>query len=91
MAYNFRPVDREQMYLMPPSLREWLPEGDLVWFMIDVVQQLDLQKFRSRYRADGRGNAAYEPAMMVSLLLYSYCLGERSSRRIERWCERDVG
>jgi len=91
MGYNFRPVDREQMYLMPPSLREWLPEGDLVWFVIDVVQQLDLQKFRSRYRADGRGNAAYEPSMMVSLLLYSYCLGERSSRRIERLCQRDVG
>jgi transposase len=90
MAYNFRILDREQMYLMPPSLREWLPEDDLAWLVMDAVRQMDLKKFHSRYREDGRGNAAYDPSMMVSLLLYSYCMGERSSRRIERLCERDV-
>ncbi len=90
MGYNFRIVDRDQMYLMPPSLREWLPENDLAWFIMDAVSQMDLQKFRGRYRADGCGNAAYDPSMMVSLLLYSYCMGERSSRRIEGLCVRDV-
>jgi len=90
MAYNFRMVHRDQMYLMPPSLKEWLPEDDLAWFVMDAVSQMDLEKFYRRYREDGRGNAAYDPSMMVSLLLYSYCMGERSSRRIERLCERDV-
>ncbi len=90
MGFNFRIVDRDQMYLMPPSLQEWLPEDDLAWFVMDAVSQMDLEKFYRRYREDGRGNAAYEPSMMVSLLLYSYCMGERSSRRIERLCRRDV-
>lgn len=90
MAYNFRLLDRDQMYLMPPSLREWLPEDDLAWFVMDAVNEMDLEKFYRKYREDGRGSAAYDPSMMVSLLLYSYCMGERSSRRIERLCERDV-
>ncbi len=70
MAYNFRILDRDQMYLMPPRLKEWLPEDDLAWFVMDAVSQVDLKKFHSRYREDGRGNAAYDPSMMVSLLLY---------------------
>lgn len=89
-GYNFRPFDRDQSYLFPPSLKDWLPEGDLAWFIIDAVSQIDIEQFYTRYRADGWGNAAYEPSMMVSLLLYAYCLGERSSRRIERLCERDI-
>lgn len=83
-------ADREQIFLLPPSLREWLPEQDLAWFIIDAVAQMDLSRFYARYRADGGGHPAYDPAMMVTLLLYSYCLGERSSRRIERLCERDI-
>jgi transposase len=91
MAYNLRSVNPDQMYLMPLSLKEWLPDGDLAWFVLEAVSQMNLQPFYRKYREDGRGNAAYDPFMMVSLLLYSYCLWERSSRRIERLCERDVG
>ena len=90
MSYNFLPCDRAQLYLMPPALQDWLPESDLAWFVLDAVAQMKLAKITRAYRADGWGQAAYEPAMMVALLLYAYCLGERSSRRIERLCERDV-
>lgn len=91
MAYNFIECNREQQYLMPPSVKEWLPEGDLSWFVIDAVGQMELKEFYSKYRGDGCGRAAFNPKMMVSLLLYGYSLGERSSRRIEILCERDVG
>lgn len=90
MGYNFLPCERDQLYLMPPALQDWLPEGDLAWFVLDAVAQMNLAKIERAYRADGWGSAAYAPAMMVALLLYAYCLGERSSRRIERLCERDV-
>ena len=69
------PCDREQGYLMPPSLQEWLPEGDLAWFILDVVGQLDLKEFYAAYREDGWGAAAYDPRMMVGVLLYAYCQG----------------
>jgi len=91
MAYNFFPVNRDQMYLFPPSLKDWVPEGDLSWFILDAVDEMDLRAFYEGYRLDGLGGKGYEPAMMVALLLYSYCLGERSSRRIEWLCQRDVG
>jgi len=91
MAYNLLPCDREQGYLMPPSLREWLPDGDLAWFILDAVEQMDLGQFYMVYRKDGWGAAAYDPAMMVGVLLYAYCLGLRSSRRIARALERDIG
>ena len=87
---NFLPVQRDQQYLMPPSLAEWLPEDHLAWFVIDAVDQMDLSAFRASYRADGWGRAAHDPAMMVSVLLYGYCVGERSSRRIEQRCVEDV-
>ena len=74
MAYNFISCDMGQKYLLPPSLLEWLPKGDLAWFILDEVDERRL-----------------EPSMMVSLLLYGYCMGERSSRRIEQLCERDIG
>src|SRR4051794_28540575 len=90
MAQNFLVCDREQELLLPPSLREWLPEGHLAWFIIDAVGQLDLAGFYAAYRADGHGRAAHDPAMMVALLLYCYAIGERSSRRIERRCNDDV-
>jgi transposase len=90
MAQNFIACDREQELLLPPSLREWLPEGHLAWFVIDAVGQLDLAAFYADYRADGCGRAAHDPAMMVGLLLYCYAIGERSSRRIERRCVEDV-
>lgn len=90
MAYNFIECNREEVYLLPPSLKEWILEGDLVWFIIDAVGQMDLRGIYNKYRIDGKGQAAYEPSMMVSILLYAYCMGERSSRKIERLCERDI-
>lgn len=90
MAQNFIAVDRDQVFLMPPSLREWLPEGHLAWYVLDAVAEMDLSAFYGRYREDGWGRPAYEPAMMVALLLYSYARGERSSRGIERRCVEDV-
>ena len=77
--------------LMPVDMREWLPEDDLVCVVLDAVAALDLDEFRSRYRADGHGRAAFGPEMMVALLLSGYCQGERSSRVIEKRCVRDVG
>ena len=88
--YNFVPADRDQLLLMPPSVAEWLPGDHLAWFVVDVVAELDLGEFVSAYRTDGRGGAAYDPAMMVALLVYAYCVGERSSRRIQRRCLEDV-
>src|SRR3954463_15550083 len=90
MAQNFVACDREQELLLAPSVREWLPEGHLAWFVIGAVAQLDLSAFYAAYRDDGHGRPAHDPAMMVALLLYCYAIGERSSRRIERRCVEDV-
>jgi transposase len=87
---NFIPVDREQSYLMPPSLRDWLPEDHLAWFVLDAVAGMDLSAFEAKYRADGWGAAAFPPSMMVPLLLYAYSTGVRSSRKIEHACGTDV-
>ena len=75
---------------MPPDPRDWLPEGHLAWFLLASVEQMDLSAFYGSYRTDGWGRAAFEPSMMVSLLLYAYARGERSSRGIERKCVEDV-
>ena len=90
MAQNFIACDREQELLLPPSLREWVPEDHLAWFVLDAVEEMDLRTFFAAYRQDGWGRAAHDPAMMVALLLYVYAIGERSSRRIERRCLEDV-
>jgi len=90
VGYNFRPVERDQQYLMPVSLRDWLPADDLAWFVLDAVNELDLGPIYARYRSDGWGAPAFEPAMMTALLLYAYASGERSSRRIEDRCRRDI-
>ena len=75
---------------MPLDPREWLPDGHLAWFVLASVQEMDLSAFYAAYRRDGHGRAAFEPSMMVSLLLYAYATGERSSRGIERKCTEDV-
>ena len=75
---------------MPPSLREWLPEHHLAWFVLDAVGEFELEPFYAAYRRDGWGAAAHDPAMMVALLVYAYAIGERSSRAIERHCREDV-
>jgi transposase len=90
MPQNFLGCDREQAMLMPPSLREWIDDDHLAWLVLDVVGELDLGEFYGAYRADGHGRAAHDPAMMVALLLYSYALGQRSSRALERRCHEDV-
>ena len=90
MGFNFVTADRDQSFLMPPDVREWLPADHLAWFVIDVVDELDLSAFRAAYRADGHGRAAYDPAILVAVLLYAYCVGWRSSRLIERRCHEDV-
>src|SRR5215218_3384449 len=90
MAQNFLICDRDQPLLLPPDLREWLPEDHLAWFVIEAVDELDLEPFYAAYRADGHGRAAHEPKMMVGLLAYAYAVGGRSSRGIERRCREDV-
>ena len=90
MPQNFIACDRDQELLLPPNLREWLPPEHLAWLVLDAVQEMDLSAFYTSYRDDGHGRAAHEPAMMVALLLYAYCKGQRSSRVIERECTEDV-
>jgi transposase len=81
MAYNFLACDRDQAFLLPPDLREWLPADHLAWFVLDVVDQLDLGPFLTAYRADGHGRAAYAPRMLLGVLLYAYCTGSAPPAR----------
>jgi transposase len=90
MGQRFVACNREQSFLMPPDVREWLAEEHLAWFVIDAVEEIDLDAFYVAYRQDGRSRPAYDPAMMVALLLYAYSRGIRSSRVIERACGEDV-
>ena len=99
MGQRFKPLDRNQGLLLAPSMRDWLPEGDLAYFVIDLVDTLDLSEVYAFYdvAADGQGRKAasgqpaYHPKMMTALLLYGYCMGTPSSRRIAKLCERDAG
>lgn len=91
MAKGYLPYDIDQRLLLPPDMRAWLPEGHLALFVLDVVAELDLSRIYAVYEAkDARGRAGYHPAMMVALLLYAYCTGKPSSRRIERATYEDV-
>lgn len=91
MAKGYLPYDVDQRLLLPPDMRAWLPEGHLGLFILDVVGELDLSRVYGVYEAkDDRGRAGYHPAMMVGLLLYGYCTGKPSSRRIERATYEDV-
>src|SRR3954453_10706364 len=90
MAQNFIVCDREQELLLAPSLREWLPEEHLAWFVLDAVAEMNLGAFYAGYRDDGWGRAAHDPAMMVALFVYAYATGGGSSRAIERRCLNDV-
>ena len=92
MSKQFRNCDLNQAYFLPPSLQDWLPEGHLARFVADVVETLDLSAIYAKYEeGDGRGLAAYDPRMMVRLLIYAYCQGVPGSRRIERATYEDVG
>jgi transposase len=89
MPDNFLRCDRDQPFL-PPDLRDWLPNDHLAWFVLDVVDQLDLLPFYRRHRADGHGHPAYDPKLLLGVLLYAYAIGVRSSRQIERRCHEDI-
>jgi transposase len=90
MATGFVPVDRDQGFLLPVDMREWLERDHLVWFLFDVVGRLDLSGLRSAYRLGGSGRRAYDPAMLLTLLVYGLSQGVRSSRGLERACRSDV-
>jgi transposase len=90
MAQNFIEGRCEQGFLLPPDVRDWLPVDHLAWFVIDAVAAMDLAAFYAGYRADGHGRAAYEPSMMLTLVLYAYATKQRSSRAIEGHCRQDV-
>jgi len=81
---------REQAFLLPPDMGEWLPADHLVWLVCEAVDRLDFAAFEREYRDDGQGRPAYDPRLMVALLLDAYAVGERSSRQIERRCREDV-
>jgi transposase len=91
MPFNFISADPDQGFLLPPDARDWLPAGHRAWQVIAAVVELDLSALRVGYRADGQGGAAFDPAVMVGLLLYCYAKGIRSSRAIERACWDDLG
>ena len=90
MGKHFRTDHLDQGLLFPPSLHDWLPEGHLARFIVDVIEELDLGSIYRSYKGDGRGMAAYQPSMMVRVLLYGYCRGVVSSRKIERATFEDV-
>jgi len=86
---TFRPYDPDQAFLMPVSMREWLPGDHLAYFVSDVVDHLDLSSIMDRYEEE-KGYPPYHPAMMVKVLLYAYCIGVPSSRKIEKRLEEDI-
>lgn len=91
MGYNFVAEDHDQLFLMPPSITDWLPVVTLLYFVLDAVEEVDLSGFYAGYRADGWGGAARHPTQtMVALLLYAYCTGVVSSRKFEQACHVDV-
>jgi transposase len=91
MSKQFIPYTLDQRLLLPPDLRDWLPDGHLALFIADVVSELDLSAIQREYnRWDGRGRPAYHPVMMTGLLLYAYCVGKTSSRKIERATYEEV-
>lgn len=87
---TFRPYAPRQSYLLPPSPQDWLPEGHLAYFLSDVVVQLDLSRIYAYYEREARGYPPHHPQMMMALLLYGYCVGVASSRKIERKTHEDV-
>ena len=91
MAKSYRTYLPEQDLLLPPNLQDWLPEGHLAYFVSDVVDQLDLSAIESVYEKEERGQPPYHPRMMTKILLYGYCVGVFSSRRIEKRLGEDVG
>jgi len=90
MAHNYTECNRDQLYLLPPSMKDWLGEEHFAWFLLDAMEQMDLSAFHAAYRSDGKGQQAHHPEIVLAVLLYGYCHGERSSRQLERLCEESV-
>ena len=90
MSKTFRPYDPDQQLLLPAALQEWLPPDHLAYFISDVADQLDLSAITARYQGEERGGPPYHPRMMVKVLLYGYCTGVFSSRRIAQRLHEDI-
>ncbi len=90
MAKGYVPVDRDQQFLVPPDMREWLPKGHLVWWLLEVVERMDTKELHRQRRRGAQGRRGYDPDMLLALLVYAYCTKVRSSRQVERLCETDV-
>ena len=91
MAHYFTKPDRRQLHLLPVDMLEWVPDDDIVHLILDIVDGMDLGRFESRYKTSGTGKSPYAPSMMLSVLIYAYAHGYRSSRKIESLCTRDAG
>ena len=87
MSKSYRPWNPNQQWLLPPSVHDWLPENDLVYFILDAVNELDISAITKKYEQEERGYPPYNPRMMVALLFYAYCRGIFSSRKIMAACE----
>src|ERR1700744_748314 len=91
MAKGYRPVDRDQVFLLPPDMREWLPGDHPVWLVIEVVaDHLDTRVFHARRKTGGAGAAGYDPDMLLAVLVWAYAHRITSSRRMEELCRTDV-
>ena len=90
MCKTYRPWNPNQQYLLPPSVQVWLPENDMVYFLLDTVNELDISAITQKYEQENRGFPPYHPRMMVALLLYSYCRGVFSSRKIMQACQERI-
>ena len=90
MSKTYLPYDPDQQLLLPAALQEWLPEDHLAYFISDIVDQLDLSEIAGRYEQERRGGPPYHPLMMVKVLLYGYCVGVSSSRRIAQRLHEDI-
>ena len=90
MSKTYLPYDPDQQLLLPAALQEWLPDDHLAYFISDVVDQLDLSSITARYEGERRGGPPYHPRMMVKVLLYGYCVGVASSRRIAQRLHEDI-
>ncbi|QLA16731.1 transposase [Desulfolutivibrio sulfoxidireducens] len=90
MGYNFRDYNPNQLLLLAPNLDDWLPQEHMARFISDVVDALDLKPFLRRFRDNGQGGTAFHPAMMLKVVLYAYCVGVASSRKIAQAVIDDV-
>jgi transposase len=90
VARDYVPTRRDELLLLPPDVREWLPKGHLVWFLLDVIERMDTSVLHRRAKLGGAGRAPYDPEMLFGVLVYAYACGLRSSRKIEKRCREDT-